>query len=493
MISEIKPYYLKVRVLKEPNFTKRSKGVETLIRYKDKLEETLKQSGEFEVLDYLDKKEASLIKDPQKPSIRRITKKIFTTKGQAEMFIEFQPLFYDKSCIWWLWDIDKTVWKIVDEVDILNMIDVAVEKEVMNNPRKLGEIFMELKKVGRMNIPKPLDKKFILFNNQLVNLDNPQEIITPSPKHFVTNQIPHKLGSSDKTPTIDKIFAEWVGDKYVKTLYQILAYCLYVDYPIHIIFYLFGEGLNGKSCFLNLLREFVGDDNCCSTDLEFLLASRFEKCRIHKKLIVTMGETNLESIKNTSLLKSLSGNDLIGFEYKRKDPFEDVNYAKLIISTNNLPPTLDKTIGFYRRMLIVDFPNKFSEKKDILNDIPSKEYENLCCKCLGILKDLLKVREFHMEGSISEKIDRYEDRSNPLGKFLKDCIEESDEFITVNQFKKKFDGWCRENRFRELGDVTINSLMKARGYTQSRQRIEWYEGDKPTQKQARVWGGITWK
>ncbi len=39
-----------------------------------------------------------------------------------------------------------------------------------------------------------------------------------------------------ETPTIDKIFEEWVGEEYVKTLYQIIAYCLLPDYPMNRLF-----------------------------------------------------------------------------------------------------------------------------------------------------------------------------------------------------------------------------------------------------------------
>jgi len=114
----------------------------------------------------------------------------------------------------------------------------------------------------------------------------------------------------------------------IQTLYEILAYCLIPDYPIHRIFCFIGAGMNGKSCFLNLLRKFVGSSNCCSTELDTLLQSRFEVTRLHKKLVCQMGETNFSEMNKTSVLKKLSGGDLIGFEYKNKDPFEEINYAK---------------------------------------------------------------------------------------------------------------------------------------------------------------------
>ncbi|MBY9021986.1 MAG: hypothetical protein KGD67_13100, partial [Candidatus Lokiarchaeota archaeon] len=169
---------------------------------------------------------------------------------------------------------------------------------------------------------------------------------------------------------------------------------------IHRLFCFIGEGLNGKSKFLKLLTNFVGEENVTSTELDTLLTSRFEITRLHKRLVCQMGETDFSEMKKTSILKKLSGGDLIGFEYKNKNPFEEHNYAKIIIATNNLPTTTDKTIGFYRRWLILDFPNQFSEKKNILEDIPEEEYQSLAVKCLGILKDLISKREFHNEGDI---------------------------------------------------------------------------------------------
>ena len=61
-------------------------------------------------------------------------------------------------------------------------------------------------------------------------------------------------------------------------------------------------------------------------------------------------------------------------------PFDDINYAKLIIATNNLPATTDKTMGFYRRWMIIDFQSIF-RSKDILKDIPEEEYSYLGLKC----------------------------------------------------------------------------------------------------------------
>jgi phage/plasmid-associated DNA primase len=247
-----------------------------------------------------------------------------------------------------------------------------------------------------------------------------------------------------------------------------------------------------NSKYLELLAKFVGKTNCTSTELDLLLDSRFEITRLHKKLVCMMGETNFAEMSKTSILKKLTGGDLIGFEYKGKDPFDDKNYAKILISTNNLPTTTDKTIGFYRRWDIVDFPNQFTEKKDVLKDIPEKEYNALANKSIKILKALLVDRKFHNEGTVEERQKKFEDRSNPFDKFWKEFVEEDgSQHIWKHEFEKKFNDWCRDNRFREFSETTIGIKMKERGIETIRREADWFtDGIK---KSLRAWAGITWK
>jgi len=192
------------------------------------------------------------------------------------------------------------------------------------------------------------------------------------------------------------------------------------------------------------------------------------------------------------MLKKLTGGDLIGFEYKGKDPFDEKNYAKIIISTNNLPTTTDKTVGFYRRWDIIDFPNQFTEKKDILKDIPEEEYLALARKSIKILKALLVDRKFHNEGTVEERQKKFEDRSNPFDKFWKEFVEEDGgKFIWKHEFERKFNDWCRDNRFREFSETTIGVKMKERGLETIRREADWFtDGMK---KSLRAWAGITWK
>lgn len=416
--------------------------------------------------------------------------KVFDKKDLAEKIIGLQPLFYDESRNWWLWNWQQFKWSRVDETDILNAIDKQATINTINSKER-NEMLEALKQVSRLNKPVPIKPTWLQFKREIIDIQT-GERFQAQPHWFVTNPIPYDLPEEnfELTPKMDEIFEEWVGEKNVKKLYEIIAYCMLPDYPIHRIFCFIGSGMNGKSKFLELLRNFIGPENVCSTELDTLLNSRFEITRLHKKLVCQMGETNLNEINKTSMLKKLSGGDLIGFEYKNKDPFEDGNYAKLIIATNNLPATSDKTIGFYRRWMIIDFPNQFSEEKDILAEIPEEEYRNLALKCTTILKDLLSERKFDNEGDIEQRMKNYEDKSNPLEKFLKEyCEEDVNGSIFKWEFSKKLNQWCKENRFREISDVVIGKRMKELGIEQRTIPAGLYVEN----KQWRAWIGLKWK
>lgn len=406
----------------------------------------------------------------------------------AEQVIDILPLYYDNSGLWWRWSQKKCRWQIIDEVDLMNSVAWSSPLNTVNSKER-GEIIQALKQVSRARKPIDTPLNWLQFDDEVIDLKT-GERFKATPQYFLTNPLPYKIGREEETPNIDRIFAEWVGENYVKLLKEIIAYCMIRDYPLNRIFCFIGAGMNGKSKFLDLLGKFIGPENCCSTELDTLLNSRFGVTKLHKKLVCQMGETNFNEISKTSILKRLTGGDLVSFEYKNKNPFDERNYAKILIATNNLPTTTDKTIGFYRRWVIIDFPNQFTEKKDILSEIPEQEYNNLSNQLVKLLMDVLSKRQFTNEGTIEERQQKYEDHSNPLEKFLKEnTIEDFNSNIFKWEFSERLNAWCKDNRFREITDVSIGKKMKQIGI-ENKLISSGQFGDN---KQWRAWIGLKWK
>lgn len=407
-----------LRQLKEGVF-----AYDILIGGKEKIDQsTFKKSYLREVykkqIEEENKKMLERRKELEMPTAPTIQFFVANYVQNVEALHEKQPFFYDKTGQFWIWDTEKKKYGEIDEIDLMNVLDSAYSSVAMTlNSSTKNQYLEAFKRIGRQNIPLDLDKNFIQFKSYLYDLKTGET--TPiTPKHFLTNPIEWDLGETEDCPTIDKLFSEWVGGEKKQILYEIAAYCLYRGYPIHTIFALVGAGRNGKTQYQKFLLKFLGKENVSSTDLDILLENRFESIKLFKKLAVQMGETNFGVMKKTSLLKKLSGGDLIGYERKNQKPFDDYNYAKILINSNSLPSSYDTSEGFYRRWLIVDFPNSFEEGKEVYETIPDNEYNNFAKKTISILKSLLSEGSFKQQGTIEERKTKYIQHSNPFGLFL---------------------------------------------------------------------------
>lgn len=398
----------------------------------------------------------------------------------AKIFYDKQPFFYDNSGIWWIWKQDK--WVITDDVDMERYLDnelgfcgQTINSRIRNNNLR------SMMWVGRENKPKDAPLKWIQFNSYAMSLKSGKKYKVTK-NYFFTNPIPYDISDSEETPVIDKLFCDWVGEKNKNILYEILAYCLYRDYPIHRVFFLIGDGSNGKTSYLQIIEKFLGKDNICSTELDNLVgnnSSRFETMKMYKKLACLMGETNFTNMTKTTMLKKLSGHDLIGYEMKGKQPFDDYNYSKLIIASNSLPVTNDTTEGLWRRCLVIDFPNKFNEKVDIVKTIPEQEFNNLSRKCFNILKCLLEKRAFSDEGSIEDRKQKYIMASNPLPIFIKTfCKIEPSLYHRYSELYIEYTQWLKKNKKRIITKKEFTKYLNEEGFetrkTSKEGEIDYY-------------------
>lgn len=428
-------------------------------------------------------KEYNVIKEKQ--NLEKPVLLITNYKENVKKFYERQPFFYDRNGLFWFWNKLNKCYERVDDTEIL----VSIEKEMTLTGDVISGLvkhaYLEaFRQVGRVNIPKTPQKTWIQFKNCVIDIETGKQFES-NHLWFFCNSIPRNIIEDTETPQISYIFKEWVNT-YDELLFEILAYSCIPDYPIHRLFVLIGSGSNGKSKFLELLTKFIGIKNITSANFEKLTENTFHSAKLYKKLVCIMGETNFNVLEKTDIIKRLTGQDLIDFEFKGKQGFEDYNYAKIIIATNSLPITADKTDGFYRRWVLIDFSNKFSEEKDILKNIPEKEYDALASKCIKILYKILKERKFSFEGTIEERKQRYEDKSNPLQKFLKEMTEQTyDGFIFKFQFEKDFLSWLEQNKYRKWSEDEIRKQM-----------TKTYETGKKEyshEKRYNAYIGISWK
>jgi len=214
-------------------FKEKVKPEDVLINNKEKIPEAvLKREYRKKIyVQQIKQSEISEIVDNKKPVIQFFVANYIQN---VKSLYDRQPFFFDNTGQFWIWDETKFKYTEIDDIDLMNCLDDAYDSAGQTIDGSTKSKYMEsFKKIGRKNKPKELSKEWIQFKGKIFNILT-KEIKEATPKNFLTNPLPWDIGESDDTTTIDKLFNDWVGEKYVKTLYEIIAYCCYRDYPIHL-------------------------------------------------------------------------------------------------------------------------------------------------------------------------------------------------------------------------------------------------------------------
>jgi hypothetical protein len=80
-----------------------------------------------------------------------------------------------------------------------------------------------------------------------------------------------------------------------------------------------------------------------------------------------------------------------------------------------------------------------------------------------------------------------------MGLFIKEFCNTNnpDGFIYSFDFEKKFNAWCKENRYRHFSEETISKKLKDLGFEKGRKTTSWLIDGQ--YKSLRCWLGIEWK
>ena len=202
---------------------------------------------------------------------------------------------------------------------------------------------------------KASDANLIAFNNGIYDLVT-GELKPFSTDIVITNKIPWDYNPDAYFELADKTLNKLACDDAAirALLEECIGYCFYRTNTFNKAFILTGDKSNGKSTFLKVLSEILGNENITSLDLKNL-GDRFSKASLYNKLANIGDDISDEFIQDASLFKKITDGGRIQAEKKGQDPFEFNPFVKLIFSVNNMPRIKDKTGAVLRRLVIIPF------------------------------------------------------------------------------------------------------------------------------------------
>lgn len=310
-----------------------------------------------------------------------------------------------------------------------------VEDHIKDKNYKPREIF---------NTPKHL----INLKNGIYNI-NTGKIIPHSPKYYFINEIPVEYNPDADCPKIKKFISEVVEEKDINVIQEFIGYCLLRDYPFHKACMFLGSGKNGKSVCIDLIKIFLGEKNVSNKELQELAYDRFASSKLYGKLLNAAADISDAALHQTGKFKTLTGGDTIDAQKKFQDSFNFKNYAKLLYSANTLPKTDDDSYAFYRRWLLINFPNTFEGKKCdpyILDKLTTpEELSGLFNLAMRGLQRLLKNNGFSYSKTVEQTREQYKTLSDPIYSFTQEFIStHTTGYLLKDDVYGKYIEWCKE-------------------------------------------------
>jgi len=313
---------------------------------------------------------------------------------------------------------------------------------------------------------------------------------TPEYKSLI--QLPVIWNPNARCELWDEFISEIVNPEDVKVLQEFAGYLLLRDCRFQKALMLVGSGANGKSTFIQVISQMLGKENCSFRSLHELIENRFASADLYGKLANIYDDLSSETITNTGIFKILVSGGEIQAEKKFKNSFRFQNFAKLVFSANKVPSTIDDTEAFYRRWIVITFPNQFvGDKADpyLLEKLTTPECLSYILKwSLEGLKRLLKQGRFSYTHDFEELQESYLRVSSPVYAFVNDMLEQGsmDNKIPKDEVYGAYVQYCKEHK---LPVVTKRAFsMQLPKYINAIDSYTKREG-----KTVRAWSGIKFK
>ena len=131
--------------------------------------------------------------------------------------------------------------------------------------------------------------------------------------------------------------------------------------PSKNVFFLLGEGANGKSVYLDVLTHVFGSGNISNVEMSGLIEP-FQRIRLYSSILNISSETQSDVKGAESVFKQLVVGDSVNGCYKGKDFKEFRTRAKFISACNDYIKSRDVTTGFLRRICFVSFNARFVDE-----------------------------------------------------------------------------------------------------------------------------------
>jgi putative DNA primase/helicase len=371
---------------------------------------------------------------------------------------------------------DLRTYPVNNEQDQKNLDLFSRHVKATGNDGKLDSM-LECAKPYLGHLPEMFDANPSLFNCNNITIDLDNKKVNPFRQDDLLTKSTKVDWIKDATcPTWEKFIDDiFLGnEELIDFVQRSCGYSMTTSTKEQCLFILYGEGRNGKTVFIEIMRQIFGDysSSCASTTLIRKNNEGIPNdiAALRGARLVTAVESNENVTLDEQVVKKLTGTDTIRARFLNKEFFDFIPTFKIFMATNHKPNIRGTDTGIWRRIRLIPFNFRVTEATDDKN-LLFKLREELP----GILNWVLAgYKRWHEHGlqppkEIWAATDAYRDEEDDLGQFIDDyCVIDDKEAVPLNFFKMKFkevNGYFKSQK-------TIREYMLRKGFKEGRPYIK---------------------
>jgi P4 family phage/plasmid primase-like protien len=288
-------------------------------------------------------------------------------------------------------------------------------------------------------------------------------------------------------PELDKFLRSILPDPDVRDYFLAhLATCMVGGNPAQKFHILTGSGSNGKSMLMILMATCLGT-YACKAPITLITQDRGkagvaspELVRMKGKRFVTMQEPEQGANIKTGLMKELSSCEKITARdlFAGSKEMIDIDIqAHFHLSCNDKPKVDAQDGGTWRRLCVINFPNKFVPNPTKPNELPddktiqikveSVEWaECMMNYMIALFREGNGFRKLTPPEKVLQYTNEYKDETDVIGRFIREYVHELEEGeeikgVTTGEMNRAFQDWKRENQLFQGSTTELRTRIEA--------------------------------
>lgn len=320
-------------------------------------------------------------------------------------------------------------------------------------------------------LPIQMDRYKMALNTPsgIINLKN-GDVKAHNPEYYFTKITSVDCAEAADCPRwlafLDDIFA---GDKdLIRYIQKAVGYSLTGSTAEQCAFFLYGTGRNGKSTFIDVIRDVFGD-YAANIQPETIMVKSSQSSAINSDIarlkgarLVTSVEPNEGVRLNEGLLKQLTGDDTVTARKLYSEEFEFKPEFKLWMATNHKPIIRGTDTGIWRRIHMIPFDVQIPENK-----VDKNLTHKLKAEMAGIFKwcidgCLMWQREgLQMPAAVLKSVREYRREMDVISAFIEDkCTLEGT--VQASMLYAAYVSWADSNNEYCMSNTKFSTELAKR-------------------------------